>query len=238
VPATWKAIYDSQLAGVWLLVAWPALFLAALATRGPARGRCVEPYARSWVVGWSIVFAVVSIVDPIATGPLGWPLVPFVLLGDYRVFALVLPVMQPGRSRVAALLEAVLWTLPVPLLSFAVVRSWTALFGSPPETLLWIVYEVAFAILAVVFVGGVLPSRVGIERASVRRWVREVFAVVLGYYVLWAAADLVVRSGREWGWGLRILPNVLYYGAFVPVVYARFFAASSVRSSRSIQAAR
>ena len=238
MPATWKALYESQAASVWLLVVWPALFLVALATRGFAGGVGVEPYARRWVLGWTVVFALASIVDPIATGPLGWPLLPFVLLGDYRVFALLLPVMQPGRSRVAALLEAVLWTLPVPLLSLAVVRGWTAAVGTPPETLVWIVYEIAFAILAVVFAVSVLPRRVGIERAVVRRWVREVLAVVVAYYALWATADLLVLSGREWGWGLRIVPNLLYYSAFVPFAWARFFAATNARSSASTQAAR
>lgn len=239
MPATWKAFYDLPWVAVYALLVVPVLFLGRLAVRGIASGPGVEPYAARWVRVWTIVFALASIADPIATGLLGWPLAPFVLLGDYRVFALVLPVMQPGRPRASALAEAVPWTLVVPAIALGTVRALAFVRGAePPDVLLWIVYETAFALLALVMMARIVPGRVGLERASVRRYVRVVLSVVCLYYVLWAVSDVLIVTGRDVGWALRFVSNLLYYGAFVPIAYARFFASRSVASSSATQAAR
>jgi hypothetical protein len=238
VPATWKALYDGQVVSVYLLLVLPALFLVRLAMRGFAVTPGVEPYAARFVRVWAIVFAIASMVDPIGTGLLGWPLVPFVLLGDYRVFALVLVVMQPGRPRASVLAEAAGWTLIVPALAYGSVRAVAILHGEPPETLLWIVYEAAFVALAILVATRVLTARVGIERAPVRRWVLGVLGYVCAYYLLWVTSDLLVLAGHEWAWGLRVVPNVLYYGAFVPFAHETFFASRSAASRTSTQTAR
>jgi len=236
VPETWKALYASPVIGVYLLGALPVLFLGALAARGIACDGGVEPYAARFVRGWAIVFALVALVDPVTTGLFGWPMLPFVLLGDYRVFALVLVVMEPGRARAAALAEAAAWTLVVPALAYGCYRALEVLHGPQPEPVLWLVYEVAFALLAAGMIGWLVPARVGIERGPVRRYLRVVLGVVVAYYVLWAAADVITLSGHDWGWGLRIVPNLLYYGALVPVAYACFFPSAIARSSTSSQA--
>lgn len=231
MPATWKALYDTHAVGVYALLVIPVLFLASLATRGFASGPGVEPYAARFVRTWTIVFAVASIADPIATGLLGWPLIPWVLLGDYRVFALLLPVMQPGRTRASVLAEAAAWTVPVPLVAFGTVRTIAALAGEPPAATLWIVYETSFALLAFFFMARVVPRRVGVERAAVRRYVRAVLGVVCLYYALWVTSDVLVVSGRDVGWLLRVVPNLLYYGAFVPFAYRRFLSSAAARTS-------
>ena len=223
MPVSWKALYDLPAVGVYALLVLPVLFLGRLALRGVAQGPGVEPYAGRYVRVWTVVFALASIADPIATGLFGLPLLPFVLLGDYRVFALVLPVMQPGRPRASVLAEAAAWTVPVPLVAYGAVRLMALVGGAPPPATLWIVYESAFAALAVFMMLRVVPRRVGIERAAVRRYVRAVLAFVCAYYVLWVASDVLVMSGYDAGWGLRVVPNVLYYGVFVPFCYWRFF---------------
>jgi hypothetical protein len=238
VPTSWKALYDSRVMAVWALMALPALFLVVVAVRGFTARAGVEPYAARFVRTWAIVFAALSVVDPIATGIFGVPFLPFVLIGDYRVFVLLIVVMQPGRSRAGALLEAAGWTLVVPAVAFATTRALGLVAGPLPETTLWIVYETAFAVLALAWIVRVVPARVGIERRRVRGFVRTVLAYVVVYYVLWAAADVLVLRGREWGWGVRIVPNLLYYGAFVPFAYWRFFAATNAASSTSVQTAR
>lgn len=238
MPASWKALYESQAVGVWALAVPPVLFLVHLATRGFAPGPGVEPYATRFVRGWAIVFAALAALDPVATGVLGWPLVPFVLLGDYRVFALLVVVMEPGRSRATALLEAAGWTLVVPVIALATTRAIAVVAGPPPDVALWIAYETAFALLALVLIARLVPARVGIERAAVRRYLRATLAVVVAYYVLWAIADVIVLRGHEWGWGLRIVPNLLYYGAFVPFASWRFVAARNAASSASVQTSR
>lgn len=236
MPATWKGLYDTQVVGVYLLLVVPVLFLGRLAVRGWTASAGVEPYAARFVRTWTIVFALASIADPIATGLFGVPLVPFVLLGDFRVFALILPVMQPGRSRLIALAEAAAWTLVVPAIAFGGIRAVALLHGAePPGVLLWITYETSFALLTVFLLVRVVPARVGVERLAVRRYLRSVLAVVLAYYVLWVAADVVVLRGHDAGWALRVVPNLLYYGAFVPIAYARFFAVASRSDTQTLR---
>ncbi len=44
-------------------------------------------------------------------------------------------------------------------------------------------------------------------------WLRSVAYFVVLYYSLWAVADLVIlQFGADWGYGLRIVPNLLYDG--------------------------
>lgn len=236
--AGWKALYETPAVAVWLVVVPSVLFLGALAVRGIARDGGVEPYAARFVRLWAIVFALEAILDPVATGLLGWPLYPFVLLGDFRVFVLLLVVMQPGRPRVRATLEAVAWTLVVPLLAYGLFQTLNAIRGPQAEGILWLAYETAFAILTVFWMARVVPARVGIERVRVRRFARAVLGLVLAYYLLWATADVLILTGHDAGWALRVLPNLLYYGALVPFAYWRFFASSSAATSTSTHASR
>ena len=230
---TWEALYRSSAQGLWALLVLPVLFLGWLAVRG-ARGPGVEPLAEGFVRRWAAVFAVVAIVDLVATGPLKWSLLPFVLLGDFRVFALVLVVMHPSRARPVVMLQAALWTLVVPLVAYGTIRLIEVVAIKQPDTLLWCLYEIFFVILAEAFVVWLLP-RVAADREPVRRYLRAVLAFVVLYYVLWAVSDVVTLSGYDWGWGLRMLPNQLYYGLFVPFAYWRFFRTAA--SSASTQAA-
>jgi hypothetical protein len=234
VATTWEALYRSPAQGLWALLVLPVLFLGWLAVRG-ARGPGVEPLAEGFVRRWAAIFSVVAIVDLIATGPLGWPLVPFVLLGDFRVFALILVVMHPSRPRPVVLFQAALWTLVVPLVAYGTIRLIEVVAIKQPDTLLWCLYEICFVILAEAFVVWLLP-RVAADREPVRRYLRAVLAFVVLYYALWALSDVVTLSGYDWGWGLRMLPNQLYYGLFVPFAYLRFFRTPS--SSASTQTAR
>jgi hypothetical protein len=236
VLASWKAFYENDVTGVWTLVGLSALLLCALAYRGLPRTGGVEPYATRFVFAWTIVFGLAITFDPIATGKLGWNMIPFVVVGDYRVFALVLVVMQPGRSRASALLEALAWTAIVPAIAIGIDRGDGALMANRPEQSLWIVYESAFALLAIFLMARVVPARVGIERPKVRRYLRAVLALVLLYYVAWATADILIAAGRDIGWLLRFLANLFYYCGFVPAAAWLFF--RSAASSSSTQTAR
>jgi hypothetical protein len=46
---------------------------------------------------------------------------------------------------------------------------------------------------------------------------------VAAYYGLWAAADVLILCGVDAGWPVRLVPNQLYYGFFVPFVWRGFF---------------
>lgn len=236
MPASWEAFYKSDAQGVWSLVVLPAAFLVWFALGGKDRDAPVEPAVAGFVRAWAVVFAVVALVDPIATGPLGWPLLPFVLLGDYRVLALALVVMQPGRARASVLAEAAAWTLVAPALAWGLYRAKSAAVGPLPETVLWLVYEVAFFLLAIVIAGWLVPRRVGVVRVRARRYLRAVLGLVAGYYALWATSDALTITGHDWGWALRVVPNQLYYGVLVPAAYVLFFRSAS--RSASTQTAR
>jgi hypothetical protein len=236
VTGTWQALYESPTQSVWSLVVLPAVFLLWLAVRGRRADGPVEPAAARFVRRWAVVFALVALVDPIATGRLGWPLLPFVLLGDFRVFALVLAVMHPARARGGVLLEAAAWTLVVPAFAYGTMKLVDSVAGAQAPTMLWIVYEAGFVVLADAFVLWVLPRRVGPDREPARRYVRTVLGFVVFYYVLWALSDILTLNGVDAGWALRMLPNQLYYGLFVPFAYVRFFSAEAA-SSTSTQAA-
>jgi hypothetical protein len=227
----WQVFYQSDLQGVWALLPVPALFLLQrlVAGRGPdarvdACGAFVERWAR--------VFAVVTLLDPLATGPAvralglaGAPLgtavmLCFVLLGDFRVFLLGLFLARPGAGLPGTLRRAALLTAAVPLFAFAADAAIGLLRPDRPGQVLWLVYELAFAALAAGFLRRTLPSRV--SDPHVRRVLRRVASYVALYYGLWAAADVLILGGLDAGWGLRILPNQLYYAFFVPFVHRAF----------------
>jgi hypothetical protein len=108
-----------------------------------------------------------------------------------------------------------------------------------PETILWLVYEIAFVLLCIVLATRVVPSRVGRERVRTRRFCWAVLAFVALYYTLWALADVIILTGDDRGWALRMVPNQLYYGLLVPFGYFRFFASgAAAAASTSTHAAR
>ena len=91
--------------------------------------------------------------------------------------------------------------------------------GPLPEQILWLIYECAFAALALWWRARVVPAR----RPPAERFLRAVLAYVAVYYALWALADVLILAGWDVGWALRVLPNQLYYAFWVPVVWALFF---------------
>lgn len=246
---SWQDIYASPWQGVWGLVVVSALFLAwvAIAPRAAARG--AEPAAAAFVRAWAVVFAIESICDATLPALAGVSMLPFVLLGDFRVFLLLEAVADPGRPLARHLLAAAAWTLFVPAVTAAVSLGWIAargplpgpvadvLAGATSSQALWLVYETAFVALATVLRQVVVPRR----RPRASRYLRAVLAYVLAYYGLWALADVAILAGFDQGWLLRMLPNQLYYGLFVPFAYGLFFASAppeSAATSSRVQAAR
>lgn len=230
--STWEAFYGGDLQGLWSLIALPALFLLALPWLRP-RTRGSDPRAARFVRIWAAVFAVETIVDPLAIARLGAPMLPFVLLGDFRVFLLVLGVAEPERSLVGTCARAAAWTLVVPVVAGLLYRAGSALAGELPEQVLWLIYECAFVALALWWRARLIPAR----RPPALRFLRAVLAYVAIYYALWAVADALILARRDVGWALRIVPNQLYYAFWVPVVWWLFFS-PRYASTRSLVHAR
>ena len=233
----WHALYQGELQSLYALVAVPFLFLLYLAARGRERAaRSDDPHAR-FLLHWSVAFTVLTILDPIATGPLSRGLpgaaqtavsLAFVLLGDWRVLLAAFALASPPARRARAFAGSAAATLVVPVLAFAtdaLLRS-----GRPalPGQVLWLVYELLFLGFALGLRARLLP-RLGAGAApGALRAARAVLAYAAAYYALWALADALILAGRDAGWALRMLPNQLYYAFAVPFVYF----AGSARGSR------
>jgi hypothetical protein len=220
VPGTWKALYDTDLVGVYALIVVPVIFLLWLVlTFAPAR----DAVGR-FMGTWALVFTVVTIVDPLVTGfGVRWLglegsyeliLIPFVLVGDFRVFLLLCRLRAPERGLGRAIVEAAAWTLVVPAAAWAVHAALREAWPDLPSAVLWLVYETFFTILALAWRAWLVPGH---------GYLRAVLAYVAAYYVLWAAADVLILAGADVGWGLRVVPNLLYYDFWVPFAYGLFF---------------
>ncbi len=246
MPGSWEAFYHSDVQGLWALIALPALFGIWLAMSPIVSTAGAEPRAARFVRGWALVFAVEAVLDPLVTGP-GFRVlglaeseiapIPFVLLGDFRVFVLMVVLIDPARGLGSALGEAAAWTFLVPAIAWTVTTGLGAVHGAAPATTIWIVYETAFVLLALALREVVVPRRLA-SSAAPRTYLRAVLAYVALYYALWAAADVLILRGRDVGWALRTVANQLYYALWVPFAYTLFFSRRYASTSTSTQAAR
>jgi hypothetical protein len=225
-----EEIYRSEWQGVWALLPVPALFLAwVLSPAG--RRRAARGGDARFVWRYSVCFAALTMLDPVAGGPLarGLGLSPpattsiafwFVLLGDFRVFALVFGLADERRGRFA---RAAAFALLVPLvdlvLFFGLLRG---LWPAAPDQWMWLIHELAFLALALWLRGSRLPALAAPEPAGHQAYLRRALAYAATYYGLWAAADVLILLHIEVGWLLRIVPNQLYYAFWVPFVFLSF----------------
>ena len=213
----------------------PFAFLAWRAAAAVDSTRAVSPRAARFVSLLTLVFAVETMLDPIATGPIrdleairdgpGATLIPFVfvLLGDFRVLLLAIGVARPDHGLRRSLGWALGTSLVVPAVagtSYALVRwIWPDVHGQ----VLWMLYEFGFFALCV-FLGRVWLPRSVPNTPAVASFLRSVFGYSAAYYALWLIADvLIVVGGLDLGWAIRMVPNQLYYAFWVPFVYWRFF---------------
>jgi hypothetical protein len=224
--ASWRDFYYSAWQEPWGLLVGPFAFLFWRAfAPPPGPGAAVE--ARRFVIGWSFAFAVLTMLDPIATGPLAkafpvaaTPLaVAFVMLGDLRIWWLVARLARPDGAALRALIP----TAAVPI------AAWLVALAAPPlpGQALWLIHETLF-----------LAAAFAASRRLSGAFERSVLAYAGVYYALWAACDVLILAGVDAGWLLRCVPNQLYYGLTVPFVWWRFFAPAYAATSSSAHASR
>jgi len=230
---SWQAFYYGTWQQPWALLVVPFAFVVwRVAAPRPVSGAL--PAARGFVLHWCSVFVALTMLDPVATGPLAKALgsdiagtvlgLGFVLLGDFRIWWLVFGVETSPRAGVG---PAVLATAAIPGFAFVATRVLGAAFGPPPDQVLWLVHESSFLALAV-----------ALARRRPAGFPRAVLAYAAVYYALWAACDVLILSGVDAGWLLRCVPNQLYYAFTVPWVWWRFFAPAYASTSHSTQASR
>jgi hypothetical protein len=136
----------------------------------------------------------------------------FVLAGDLRYLLLVENGASDGRLEfdVRGVVRATLLVCLVPLGS----QLLTPLVAGPaaPVRVLFLVYEISFFALTSLLMA-LHPG------AASGRWPRSVSWFVLLYYGLWAISDaIILGTGSDLGFALRVVPNVLYYGGLIAVI--------------------
>jgi hypothetical protein len=178
----------------------------------------------------SQLFALLSIIDALFTGPmiqLFGPLtasavmILFVIVGDFRLFFFIERFSGREENFTRKLGETIIraagWALVVPVLQGVLTRLLPHAFENVRYTFLC--YELLFFGLAAFLRSRIIPRRALPE--DVRRWHRELCAFAMTYYALWSLADVVILLGFDGGYLLRVVPNVLYYGLFIPFVFWR-----------------
>lgn len=250
--ATFAEFYRGDLQSLYALWVVPLLFLVVLlfGSRGRAEARSTDRDAR-FLWRYCVVFALETIVDPLATGPLIRALgaqdvalgtaitVLFVLLGDFRVLLLIFRLSDRTADLAAALRSAAAWTLIVPLSAYAADSLLAASVHHLPADTIWLIYELAFLALALWLRRRGIPrwlARGDVER---RRALQAVAGYAATYYGLWATADVLIQwCGLDAGWLLRIVPNQLYYALYLPFVYVRLAPRRADSTRQSTQASR
>jgi hypothetical protein len=140
----------------------------------------------------------------------------FVLLGDFRVYWLVLALALRDARRGARLAAAA--TPAVPLLAYVGDRLWERLAPDPSGQRLWLIHELLFSGVAIWLASRWLPARV--DDPAMLRLLRRVCSYVTLYYGLWAGCDAIwLATEFDPIWLLRAVPNQLYYAFFVPFVW-------------------
>jgi hypothetical protein len=207
--------YDSFIQHPLLL--WAAALLGlwiALSRRGLSRSVrwfCVAFGLLSLLDAWLTSTQILGI-GSLTGAAASWVPLTFVLIGDFRYFFFVESARSDGTLApgVRGWARACGWTLVVPLGSQLLI---TAL-GSDDPRVLFLVYEILFVFLSVGMAVLYLP-----RHSNAPGWTRRVTLFIIGYYGLWAAADaIILTTGADMGFLLRVLPNALYYGGFVAVV--------------------
>ena len=210
-----QSVYDSAFhhPGIAWLAGAVAAFLVARKQR--------------FLIGWFIVFLVAILADAWSTGALShipkehaWIAgVVFVILGDLRFF-LVAERFARGRLDGRAIGVAVGASFLVPVTT-EILRRAVPFIGSTPRYT-FLTYEVLFLVVALVARFVVYPGRLlGVVQPPVRRWVLSIANFEIVQYGLWITCDLLLLAGVEAALLLRLVPNTLYYGVFLPFVVLR-----------------
>lgn len=207
-----QAIYESPFHHPYFFWAAGLPFLGFLLLK--ARGGGAKRSGVAWLL---VLFQLEILLDSWLTAPTS-PLsgglaqnaaIAFVVLGDARFF-LLLERHGKGHSFGRSAVLALAWSLLVP------VASLVAKLFSTNMRVIFLTYETMFAALALAFATWVIPR---LAEGSAKRWATRLVRFELVQYVLWASADVVILGGYDVGYLLRLVPNSMYYVAFVPFAW-------------------
>lgn len=187
-------------------------YVLALRSRHPAAW---SPFLRAWLLGWAIEIVLDASLTGFATPLHGHPSaervasIVFVILGDLRAYLLLERLVSPSRSWPSTLARALAWSLVASVAVAVATRVAPGSFAATRNIFLF--YELLSLALFSLWRFALIPRRAP-ELA------RDVATFFLVQYALWASSDVLILSGVEPAYLLRIVPNVLYYGLFVAFV--------------------
>lgn len=200
------------------------LILGGAAAWAASRGRATDPRQR-FLARWTQLFALEALLDCVLTGassPLGQntpamtvAAVVFVVLGDLRLYLLLARLSRPRWTGVA-LAEALGAALAPSLVIAALKRlaPWLVANGRH----IFLIYELTALIPLALWGFALLPARLR-DAPEDRRWLGGAVAFFAAQYALWASADVGILLGADLAWGLRVVPNAMYYALFVAWVW-------------------
>ncbi len=195
----WQSLYDSSWhhpVSFWIL---QALLLVALGLRPPRARRVM-----ALLVGGTALAALDAwLTQPASVVPRAWQAnvgLVFVILGDWRYW--FVRALRPERPWRTAALRSLGLALVVPVALMA--PQVLGVTGRP----LYLLYECSAFALAL---GVALVTRRQLPLAAF--WLVQ--------YGLWIVADLLILVGLDLGFGVRLVPNALYYGGFWTLAYLR-----------------
>ena len=200
------------------------LLLGGAAAWAASRRRPTDP-RQAFLARWTQLFALEALLDCVLTGyssPLGQntpamtvAAVVFVIVGDLRLYLLLARLSRPRWSGVA-LVEALAASLAPSLVIAALKRVAPALVANGRN--IFLIYELTALIPLALWGFVLLPARLQ-NAPEDRRWLRGAVGFFAVQYALWASADVGILAGADLAWGLRVVPNLMYYALFVAWVW-------------------
>ena len=178
----------------------------------------------TWLYKYALTFTIISLFDAWLTANVvfGFGTLPkdlaifvsiiFVLLGDFRVF-LILVVLTKNDYSAKSFVVALAWSVMVPIASRLIYY-----YGIGGEIRnLFVVYESLFVVLMIIWLSLLIPKSK--DQQTALGSIKQIPFFVIGYYSLWVISDAFILAGFDFGFGLRVIPNFMYYGVLVPFIY-------------------
>jgi hypothetical protein len=145
----------------------------------------------------------------------------FVLIGDLR-FIILLAFLLYGQKKLpdlasfsldgSVLKPAVIFVMFDSLLIRAIEFAKPGIFAEPRYKFL--TYELIFFALTFLWIFAVMPQKDIAEPE--RKFLKRAAIPVFIFYGLWPLADILILKGIDFGYALRVIPNITYYCLFLP----------------------
>lgn len=199
-----------------------ALIGLAYAFTVRSRVRAALPFVAPWLAVFGVEIALDAVLtantSPLPPSALGVAAIVFVIVGDLRFYALAERLSSPENSR-GWIARTLAWSLVASVLTGPASRLAPAMF--PTTRHVFLAYESVSLVLALAWRFAVLPRRWARVTASpvARELADDAMSYMAVMYALWVASDvLILTTGADGAWLLRVAPNVLYYGLFTAFV--------------------